>query len=299
MLLRPEAHVPFLQAAVKRFEIINPGNGKAFPSILPKESFPMKADVEMTRWHECVSQRLLLEVEALEAQKTPKPAAIDESKGMVDSRQSSIDDQSVSDAAEYFAGPRARQPFIPSRYSHLPPNHREGQRLQVPTSPAYLEGRRNSSPDNRINYDPYTGGHRRTSTGSVPQVHHRSRSRPQTPSTLSTSSGSEADDDTTSITASEGSLSPRSQQRTNRVMQPPPAKYMRRHSAHDARDYALQSQSRAPDVSWRAAQYAMTDGCRSTVSTPGFRSARDERVSNNTSTSALRGVGGRRYAPPP
>ena len=64
VLLQPEEHVPFLQEAVKRFEIINPADGCPFPRQLPMETLPVKPDEEMTGWYDRVSAQLLLEEEA-------------------------------------------------------------------------------------------------------------------------------------------------------------------------------------------------------------------------------------------
>ncbi|MCJ1424684.1 hypothetical protein MMC29_002572, partial [Sticta canariensis] len=64
LLLQPEAHVPFLQEAVKRFEITNPSDGGPFPRRLPKEALPSRPDLEMTEWEKDIRERLLLEVQA-------------------------------------------------------------------------------------------------------------------------------------------------------------------------------------------------------------------------------------------
>lgn len=71
VLLQPDQHVPFLQEAVKRFDIINPADGRPFPRQLPMETFPVKPDPEMTGWYDSVSERLLLEAEAAHARRPP------------------------------------------------------------------------------------------------------------------------------------------------------------------------------------------------------------------------------------
>ena len=63
LLLEPEEHVPIIQSAVKRFDIVNPVDGLSFPDYLPTESLPSMPDPEMLDWHEGVSQRLMLEAQ--------------------------------------------------------------------------------------------------------------------------------------------------------------------------------------------------------------------------------------------
>ena len=50
--LNPEEHVPFLQKAVKRFDLINPADGAHFPRVLPKESLPHQPDQAIVEWVE-------------------------------------------------------------------------------------------------------------------------------------------------------------------------------------------------------------------------------------------------------
>ncbi|QDS70310.1 hypothetical protein FKW77_008253 [Venturia effusa] len=64
LLLGPEEHVPFLQNAVRQFDLVDPKTGKAFPKILPKEAFPDKPNKEMLDWYEEVSDKLKKESEA-------------------------------------------------------------------------------------------------------------------------------------------------------------------------------------------------------------------------------------------
>ena len=63
LLLEPEEHVPIIQSAVKRFDIVNPADGLSFPDYLPADSLPSMPDPEMLDWHEGVSQRLMLEAQ--------------------------------------------------------------------------------------------------------------------------------------------------------------------------------------------------------------------------------------------
>lgn len=63
LLLEPDEHAPFLQNAVKRFEITNPADGEPFPSILPREALPSKPDPQMLEWHDNVSEKLMIEAQ--------------------------------------------------------------------------------------------------------------------------------------------------------------------------------------------------------------------------------------------
>ncbi|KAG8533734.1 uncharacterized protein KY384_001475 [Bacidia gigantensis] len=72
LLLDPAEHVPFLQEAVKRFDLVNSQDGEPFPSLLPREALPMKPDKAMVDWHDLVSEKLMLDVKASrEPTKTP------------------------------------------------------------------------------------------------------------------------------------------------------------------------------------------------------------------------------------
>ncbi|KAF2186387.1 hypothetical protein K469DRAFT_631253 [Zopfia rhizophila CBS 207.26] len=63
ILLGPEEHVPFLQNAVKVFDVKDPETGNMFPKLLPNECFPDKPDDAMEAWYEGVAERLRREAE--------------------------------------------------------------------------------------------------------------------------------------------------------------------------------------------------------------------------------------------
>ena len=65
LLLEPERHVPFLQEAVKRFDLTNPADGSSFPGVLPHESLPCQPDMETVAWYENVLEKLRLEAQTL------------------------------------------------------------------------------------------------------------------------------------------------------------------------------------------------------------------------------------------
>ncbi|KAI9704939.1 MAG: hypothetical protein M1836_006719 [Candelina mexicana] len=72
LLLDPDDHVPFLQAALRQFDIINPVNRQAFPKVLPRHAFPSDPNEEMMNWHDKVCQQLQRDMEqpTREAQST-------------------------------------------------------------------------------------------------------------------------------------------------------------------------------------------------------------------------------------
>lgn len=63
LLLGPEEHVPFLQKAVEKDDVIDPETGSTFPKILPKECFPDRPDDAMETWYQGVADRLKREAE--------------------------------------------------------------------------------------------------------------------------------------------------------------------------------------------------------------------------------------------
>lgn len=68
ILLTPEEHVPFMQYAVRHWNLKNPDDGLPFPPDLPKEAFPAETDPEIDRWHrECATK--------LRSESTPKEDA--------------------------------------------------------------------------------------------------------------------------------------------------------------------------------------------------------------------------------
>ena len=126
LLLGPEEHVPFLQNAVRQFDIIDPEDLTPFPKILPKECFPDRPDEEMTQWYEKSSQRLRLEARGVaQPQEAPERNGTRRTNSTAE-EWSSADEK--SDAAEYFADPmykgKRTRPSVVRRLSR-----------QVPRSP--------------------------------------------------------------------------------------------------------------------------------------------------------------------
>lgn len=65
LLLDPEQHVPFLQEAVKRFDLTNPADGSSFPNLLSKESLPHQPDIDYVEWYEDIAEKLRLEAQTM------------------------------------------------------------------------------------------------------------------------------------------------------------------------------------------------------------------------------------------
>ena len=187
LLLGPEEHVPFLQEAVKRFDIINPSDGGPFPKLLPADSLPRIADPDMTKWHEGVGEKLRLECESVaprSASHTSRPPDIESQT------ESSVNGQSMADAADYFQTSPRNPNYAHINVIPISPTHGRGAQFQSlgpdpPQSPR--SGRRRSVADNPPS-SPWDGP-----TPTYPHPH-ASRPvphavpRPRTPSTSSSSS---------------------------------------------------------------------------------------------------------------
>lgn len=226
LLLEPEEHVPFLQEAVKRFDLTNPADGAPFPSILPKESLPCQPDIEMVEWHETVAEKLMLEAQASAARAMPpRPNLALSDIDLESSRDtSSVDSYSGVDAAHgagYFSHPRAnnRGPlFVQVPYRVRPPPQYPNQE---PWSP---ERRRSSLPDDRAYPSSWSrDGPTPTNYAPPPPLpppnshpqhhlrhpHHHPHVRPRhtrIPSDISITSSDTSD--TSSMTTSSASMSP-------------------------------------------------------------------------------------------
>ncbi|KAL9124587.1 MAG: hypothetical protein Q9217_006092 [Psora testacea] len=217
LLLGPEEHVPFLQEAVKRFDLTNPTDGEPFPSILPRDALPSKPDQEMSEWHDAVSEKLMLEAQASQDRNLPPRPPMALSDGDLDSSRPtsadsySVESQSIVDAATYFRHPRS--------YAHPPRpppppfvNTTPIFRAPPPFTPAYDAPwsplhRRSSFPDQRPPPPhpaswPHSPHAQSTYRPSPPR---RLQTRTRTPSTLSSSSYSSS---SSSVTTSSASLSP-------------------------------------------------------------------------------------------
>ncbi|KAL9043478.1 MAG: hypothetical protein Q9214_003341, partial [Letrouitia sp. 1 TL-2023] len=229
LLLEPSEHVPFLQEAVKRFDIVNPVDGIGFPRLLPRDALPSSPDPDMVTWHERVGDKLMLEAQGSQTRGIGD-ATFTEISGSTTTESSvtsSIDERSLVDATGYSIDSRFRpssrphtanvtKPIIPQPYFTSDP---------PPWNP---ERRRSSLPD--LNFQQSQAGHRENLTPTAAHSHHntlrRPVLRPRSPSTISTSSTS--DSSSSSLTASSASQSP-TFHHPHHLHRP---NHERRHSAH-------------------------------------------------------------------
>lgn len=63
ILLGPEEHVPYIQYAVKNWDLKHPETGEPFPKNLPRDVFPAVTDAEVDHWHKACGQALMHEAE--------------------------------------------------------------------------------------------------------------------------------------------------------------------------------------------------------------------------------------------
>lgn len=103
LLLDPEEHVPFLQRAVEKFDIINGQDGQPFPKVLPSSALPTKPDPDMLKWFEQVNKHLTQEAQAEQgaAHTGAKMGAADPAADY--STDDSADEK--SGAAKFFSAP--------------------------------------------------------------------------------------------------------------------------------------------------------------------------------------------------
>ena len=124
LLLEPEEHGPFLQEAVKRFDLLNPTDGAPFPSLLPKESLPRQPDPDISEWHDAVAQKLMLEAQASAARNLPPRPQMELSDADHESsRQSTADthDMAGPDVSEHHAVPFRTESFPVYTNAREPP----------------------------------------------------------------------------------------------------------------------------------------------------------------------------------
>ena len=126
LLLGPEEHVPYLQEAVRKLELVNPGEGGPFPKVLPAECLPAHPDRDMLRWHESVGEKLRLESEGRAKDGGASPPR-SRGYGSEPSPNTRAEFRTVSDAAGYFqaspVGPGAARHHPGAAPSAPPPIH--------------------------------------------------------------------------------------------------------------------------------------------------------------------------------
>ncbi|KAG5927266.1 hypothetical protein E4U53_002901 [Claviceps sorghi] len=121
VLLGPEEHVPFLQYAVKNWNLKHPETGQDFPANLPVSCFPPQADKEVDRWHKLCATKLW----------TAAAAAASSSNDEASARKSSPSYDNKPEPR--FAYVHVREPF--SSTSSPNPRHTEAEYFARPSDP--------------------------------------------------------------------------------------------------------------------------------------------------------------------
>lgn len=312
--------MPFLQNAVKRFDLLNPKDNSPFPSILPKEALPAQPDPDISEWHSAVSQKLMVEAQESAARNMPpRPQMALSDIDLESSRDSSVDSHPISstDMAGYFAGPRASFQFPPYSNSRAPLQPPPQYFNEAPWSP---ERRRNSLPDSSRGYPASWPRGETTPTAFPPAprdtYHTGSQHHNRADSEISTISTSNSD--SSSITTSSASLSPvryhtqLQSPNASGVLRQPTSQHPQRPASHPQGYLSPQREpsrpsSRAKDVRWQDMD-EIFDGPRDSPHRDG-RPGRDmrhgygnRRADGRARGSSARrtgpniGVGGRRYA---
>ncbi|KAL5118582.1 hypothetical protein ACEQ8H_003433 [Pleosporales sp. CAS-2024a] len=105
LLLGPEEHVPFLQRAVQKYNVVDAASGAVFPKVLPKECFPDRPDDAMETWYEDVAASLKREADEEAARARVRAEA--GPRASTDGDGSSADER--NGAFKYFQDPMYRK----------------------------------------------------------------------------------------------------------------------------------------------------------------------------------------------
>ncbi|KAL0935205.1 hydroxyproline-rich glycoprotein DZ-HRGP protein [Colletotrichum truncatum] len=231
ILLCPEEHVPFIQHAVKNWNLKHPETNEPFPPNLPADAFPVKPDPVIEKWHKECAEKLRKAAAPKDDQTSPKttsapppnwPPERDEPRvkaayAHVRNPYPKPSPPPRGPQADYFAPPTR-----PVAYSHVPGHagRYPPSRLNIPPrSPEQERYRGTNSPDDRRrrsfsdypspSQDPmYASEHLHPNRPDMPPRRH---SQPRHYSSSSTSD-------------SEEDMSPRSKRRphTHHSNEPPP-----------------------------------------------------------------------------
>jgi len=231
LLLDPDEHVPYLQQALKRFDIVNPVASEVFPKALPREAFPAAPDEKMTHWHETV--RELLEQEAETEQALLGCGAGDQDPSL--SRDSGAERRiPVDDTPDYFSqahrgsheGPPPEAAHVYRHASRWPKAHQASHKAHQPRTRSYTD-----RPQREDRHCSTTASHPPERRARSAHRAHLARS-PSTLSISSTSSDSSVEKIPTPRRASHHSAPRRSHQDADDRLFPPSTFRDRRHSYH-------------------------------------------------------------------
>ncbi|KAF0320169.1 hydroxyproline-rich glycoprotein DZ-HRGP [Colletotrichum asianum] len=170
ILLDPEEHVPFIQNAVKNWNLKHPVTNEPFPKDLPDDAFPAQPDPGISEWHKKCAEKLRKAATPNPDSTAPKPAAAAAAAGAPPSNWPPERDEPRVKAAYVHVRnpypkasppPRAPQteyfppPTRPVAYSHVPGHggRYPPSRLNIPAarSPEQerYRGQNQNSPDDR------------------------------------------------------------------------------------------------------------------------------------------------------
>lgn len=134
LLLGPEEHIPFIQRALLKFNVVDPFNGTPFPKLLPNEAFPSRPDPTMVAWHASVSNKLKIEMQKAD------PPLIDSNRSSDDFTESTGDGR--ADAASYFSNPFNKnsegKPAIVRTITGAPARVKAGGKIMAETARQFV-----------------------------------------------------------------------------------------------------------------------------------------------------------------
>ncbi len=233
LLLGPEEHVPFLQKALKRFDIVNPASGEHFPKDLSRACFPAVPDESMTRWHEGVWQMLKQEAESEQKRLASGADGVDYIPGVEHAVEERVR-VPVDDIPDYFSRSRNEARHD---YAHVYPRQHSDMRDRYQNGPrSHTDRPRSHDPEYAHHASKYADRHHHHRS---PHDHHRSSHRSSKSRSRSPiSSDSDSDSDESDHAPGRRSHHSNSHSRTRtRTRDPdhlfPPTTYRdRRHSHH-------------------------------------------------------------------
>lgn len=154
LLLGPHEHVPFMQKALRDYDVRDPVDGKPFPKELPREAFPSRPDEHMVAWHAGVSDRLRIEAQEADQERRSEDRGHSRASSTDFSADGSTDER--ADAAQYFSNPfnkdHAGRPAIVRALTKAAPKSMVNGGLMVANTvrnmaSPFLWSRRRSLPD--------------------------------------------------------------------------------------------------------------------------------------------------------
>jgi hypothetical protein len=271
LLLCPGEHVPFMQEAVRRYDVPKPEGG-IFPKHIPREAFPDRPDESMEKWHQMVTGRLEQAQFPRRLKNAPYPTPRDaahrgeeynSSNGRRPSRSPRSNSHGLAPTPLSDERRRSSVPDITSAFpsgsentcrgSDKPPNSRTKQAQydaphrasntpsQHRTSGASSTRHRHPNSSHRTStssatYKPTLSSSTESSQHAPPPAHRRRhRRRSSSPSTIDeSSSGSEASSENSQAGGGRRSYEARNGHRRDSLFPPNSTQHHLRRHSHDA-----------------------------------------------------------------